>query len=69
MFLNYALDMDIGMYAGVDVTEVTDTAEGAKRVLERWTTRTLMGLKSSPFVCTQTFARSEEIIVWRSFGN
>eukprot|EP00979_Chaetoceros_neogracilis_P007253 scaffold1521_cov271-Chaetoceros_neogracile.AAC.61 len=64
MFLNYALDMDIRMYAGVDVTEqVADVAAGAKRVLdERWT-RTLMGLRSSPFVCTQTFAWSEEIIM------
>jgi hypothetical protein len=62
MFLNYALDMDIRMYTGVDVTEVADVAAGAKRVLERWT-RTLMGLRSSPFVCTQTFAWSEEIIV------
>ena len=62
MILNYALDMDIRMYADVDVTEVADVVAGAKRVLERWT-RTLMGLKSSPFVCTQTFAWSEEIIV------
>jgi len=50
------------MYAGVDVTEVAEAAAGAKRILKRWT-RTLMGFKSSPFVCTQTFALSEEIIV------
>ena len=51
MFLKCALDLDIRMYAGVDVTEVVDAAAGAKQILERWT-RTLMGFKLSPFVCT-----------------
>jgi len=34
MFLNYALDLDIRVYAGVDVTEVADAAAGVKRILE-----------------------------------
>ena len=50
------------MYAGVDVTQVSDIAEGAKRVLERWI-HLLMGFKPSPFLCTQTFAWSEEMII------
>ena len=44
------------MYTRVDVTEVAAAAEGAKP-------RTLMGFKLLSFVCTQTFAWSEEIIV------
>jgi len=62
--LNYALDLDIRQYAGVDITELDADKVGStcKRVLERWT-RSLMGFKPSPYVCTQTFAWSEEIIV------
>lgn len=59
MFLNYALDLDLRPYAGVDVSELED---GTKRVLERWN-RMLMGFSPSPFICTQTFAWSEEIIL------
>ncbi|GFH49897.1 hypothetical protein CTEN210_06373 [Chaetoceros tenuissimus] len=59
MFLNYALDLDLRPYAGVDVSELE---AGTKRVLERWN-RTLMGFKPSPYICTQTFAWSEEIIL------
>ena len=63
MFLNYALDLEIRQYAGVDVTEVEEhDCQSVKRVLERWT-RTLMGFRPSPYVATQTFAWSEEVIV------
>jgi len=59
MFLNYALDFDIRQYAGVDITELDAEKVGStcKRVSERWT-RSLMGFKPSPYVCTQTFAWS-----------
>ena len=63
MFLNYALDVEMRQYAGVDVTEVEDQIRHqSKRVLERWT-RTLMGFRPSPYVATQTFAWSEEVII------
>ena len=63
MFLNYALDVEIRQYAGVDVTEVEDQIRHqSKRILERWT-RTLMGFRPSPYVATQTFAWSEEVII------
>ena len=55
MFLNYFLDEDLREYAGVDVREIG----GAK--WERWE-RTLMGFRSSPYVCTQTFAWGDAII-------
>jgi hypothetical protein len=63
MFLNYALDLDLRPYAGIDVTELEADSmkEGIKRIFERWS-RTLMGFKPSPYICTQTFAWSEEII-------
>ena len=69
MFLNYPLDEDIRPYAGVDVTNA-DENEGdmggnrgnAKRVIERWA-RCLMGFKPSPFVTTQIFGWSEEIMI------
>ena len=64
MFLNYPLDERIRPYAGVDVTYVDHDLSNSKarRVLERWT-RCLMGFKPSPYVTTQTFAWSEEIIM------
>jgi hypothetical protein len=64
MFLNYALDLDLRPYAGIDVTELDKTLIGEKvtRIFERWT-RTLMGFKPSPFTCTQTFSWSEEAII------
>ena len=64
MFLNYPLDERIRPYAGVDVTYVdNDLADSkVKRILERWT-RCLMGFKPSPYVTTQTFAWSEEVIM------
>ncbi len=63
MFLNYALDEAIRPYAGVDVSELEPhkIRKGLKSVIERWE-RTLMGLRPSPFVCTQTFSWSEEVI-------
>ena len=42
MFLNYALDLDVQAYAGVDVIKLEEKSEGRKRVLEHWN-RTLMG--------------------------
>jgi hypothetical protein len=65
MFLNYPLDEDIRPFAGIDVTNACpgEAAErNLKRVIERWA-RCLMGFKPSPFVTTQTFGWSEEIIV------
>ena len=55
MFLNYFLDDDLREYAGVDVREIG----GVK--WERWE-RTLMGFRSSPYVCTQTFAWGDAVI-------
>ena len=55
MFLNYFLDEDLQEYAGVDVREIG----GAK--WERWE-RTLMGIRTSPYVCTQTFGWGEDAI-------
>ena len=60
MFLNYFLDEELRPYAGIDVTELEDGAEG--RVFEQWV-RTLMGFRCSPYIATQTFAWSEEIVV------
>jgi hypothetical protein len=64
MFLNYPLDERVRPYAGVDVTFVDEDLSNrkAKRILERWT-RCLMGFKPSPYVTTQTFAWSEEVIL------
>jgi hypothetical protein len=64
MFLNYALDLDLRAYAGVDLTELDRDKIGKDggRVLECWN-RTLMGFRPSPYVATQMFAWSEEIIV------
>lgn len=60
MFLNYFLDEELRPYAGIDVTELEDGAEG--RVFEQWV-RTLMGFRCSPYIATQTFAWSKEIVV------
>jgi hypothetical protein len=65
MFLNYPLDEDIRPYAGVDVTNANPgeaSKRNLKRIIERWA-RCLMGFKPSPFVTTQTFGWSEEVIV------
>ena len=65
MFLNYPLDEAVRPYAGVDVSNVDLTElelKGLKRIIERWV-RCLMGFKPSPYITTQTFAWSEEIIM------
>lgn len=49
MFLNYFLDEELREYAGVDVREA------GREKWEQWE-QTLMGFRSSLFVCTQTFA-------------
>lgn len=56
MFLNYFLDEALRPFAGVDVRAVSGTDQQ-----ERWE-RCLMGLRSSPFICTQTFAWGEALI-------
>lgn len=40
MFLNYFLDKELRPYAGIDVTDLVDGADG--RIYEQWI-RTLMG--------------------------
>ena len=55
MFLNYFLDEEVRKYAGVDVSKL-----GAG-CWERWE-RTLMGLRPSPYVCTQSFRWCEDCI-------
>ena len=64
MFLNYPLDERVRPFAGVDVTYVDQDLEDKhiQRIIERWS-RCLMGFKPSPYVTTQTFAWSEEIIL------
>ena len=64
MFLNYNLDLKLRAYAGVDLSELDRkiVGKGAPRVLECWN-RTLMGFRPSPYVATQMFAWSEEIIL------
>ena len=54
------MDDELREFAGVDVSEV-EKRDGVLRVVERWE-RTLMGLRSSPYVCTQAFGWSEECI-------
>ena len=64
MFLNYPLDERVRPYAGVDITYVENDIDDktAQRIIERWS-RCLMGFKPSPYVTTQTFAWSKEIIL------
>ena len=64
MFLNYPLDERVRPFAGVDVTYVDQDLQDKhiQRIIERWS-RCLMGFKPSPYVTTQTFAWSEEIIL------
>lgn len=57
MFLNYFLDEEVRPYAGLDLKEEFPDAQR----YERWE-RTLMGLRLSPFICTQSFAWGEEIV-------
>ena len=73
MFLNYWLDEELRLYAGVDVSSLGKrvvledasldfAVKGNKqRIWERWE-RTLMGFQSSPYLCTQSFGWSEDFI-------
>ena len=64
MFLNYPLDPRIRPYAGVDTYRNTAKGEKrglAKRIFHRWT-RNAMGLMSSPYNSTQSFAVGAEFI-------
>jgi len=73
MFLNFWLDEQLKPYAGVDVTSLRKRELGQngdevfvhrgliRRIWERWE-RTCMGLKSFPYVCTQTFGWCEDVI-------
>ena len=56
MFLNYFLDEAVRPWAGVDVRVVSKAKES-----ERWE-RCLMGLRPSPYICTQTFGWGEALI-------
>jgi len=82
MFLNFWLDEQLRPYARVDVTslgkrELNENGDEVfvhrgliRRIWERWE-RTCMGLKSSPYVCTQTFGWCEDAIRgnWRETNN
>ena len=70
MFLNYFLDEKLRPYAGVDVSGIRDLLtedfknlpkDKMKRLVMRWE-RNLMGLTSSPYNSTRTFAWSEDFI-------
>jgi len=73
IFLIFWLDEQLRPYAGVDVTSLgkRELHENGNEVIvhrglvrliwERWE-RTCMGLKSSPYVCTQTFGWCEDAI-------
>ena len=65
MFLNYFLDEKLRPYAGVDLTEIAHligrkVPPGGRQWMS-WN-RTLMGLKSSPYICIRTFKWSEDFI-------
>ena len=70
MFLNYFLDEKLRPYAGVDVTGIRELLledfqnlpkDEMRRLVMRWE-RNLMGLTSSPYNSTRTFAWSEDFI-------
>lgn len=73
MFLNFWLDEQLRPYAGVDVKSLGERGvdeDGndifilsplGKTLWERWN-RTLMGLKPSPYICTQSFGWCEDFI-------
>ena len=70
MFLNYFLDEKLRPYAGVDVSGIRELlvdhfhelpGEDKRRLVMRWE-RNLMGLSSSPYNSTRTFAWSEDFI-------
>ena len=57
MFLNYFLDEELRSYCGLDLREKFSDATS----YERWE-RALMGLRLSPYLCTQNFAWSCDCI-------
>mmetsp|Transcript_785 Transcript_785/g.1178 ORF Transcript_785/g.1178 Transcript_785/m.1178 type:complete len:263 (+) Transcript_785:4218-5006(+) len=67
MFLNYPLDPGLKQYAGIDITALlhpglSDKELGlVKREIRCWV-RCLVGLKTSPVLCTKAFAWSEEVM-------
>ena len=73
MFLNYPLDPRLKPYAGIDVTAALnpdlsdEELREIKRIIKHWT-RCLMGLKTSPILCTKAFAWSEEVIRGKRLG-
>ena len=59
MFLNFQLDEKILPWVGVDVSELEGLPP--RSIIARWE-RTLMGLRPSPHICTQTFSWAEDVI-------
>jgi hypothetical protein len=60
MFLNSILHEDLRSVSGVDLTCFFPSKDGAP-VWEKWQ-RAAMGLKSSPYQCTQAMGVAEEVI-------
>ena len=59
-FLNFVLHEELRSLSGVDLTCFFPSADGAP-VWETWQ-RAAMGLKSSPYQCTQAMGMAEEVI-------
>ena len=59
MFLNFQLDEKILPWVGVDISELEGLPP--QSIIARWE-RTLMGLRPSPHICTQTFSWAEDVI-------
>ena len=59
MFLNFQLDEKILPWVGVDVSELEGLPP--RSIIARWEC-TLMGLRPSPHICTQTFSWAEDVI-------
>ena len=56
------LDGELRPYAGVDVSGLFYIdSSSRKAIIEQWE-RYLMGLRSYPFMCTQSFGWSEDFI-------
>jgi len=60
MFLNFVLHEELRSLSGVDLTCFFPSADGSP-VWETWQ-RAAMGLKSSPYQCTQAMGITEEVI-------
>ena len=64
MFLNFILDEELRPYTGVDVSGLFDVDSSCRKaIIKKWE-RTMMGLRSYPFTCTQKFVWSEDVISW-----